>query len=53
MENKFDGIDDAIWGVLVDLNKHFEIDVYLNEIEHTPLIIEAREALIEVLESFK
>lgn len=53
MKNKFDNIDDAIWEVLVDLNKHFEIGVNFNEIEHTPLIIESREALIEILESFK
>ena len=50
---KLDSIDDTIWGVLVDLNEHFTIGVNFNEIEHTPLSIEAREALLEVLESFK
>ena len=50
---RLDGIDDAMWGVLVDLNKHFEIGVKFDEIERSELNVEAREALMGVLKIFR
>lgn len=48
-----DNVDDSIYNVLLSLNNVLDLGVDFDDIEHTPLIIESREALIEVLKSFK
>lgn len=51
--SRLDNIDDTVWEVLQGLNELLEIGVDFDNIEHTPLSLEAREALVDVLESFK
>lgn len=50
---RLDKIDNTIWTILHSLNEELSIGVNFKEIEHTHLNIEARDSLIEVLESFK
>lgn len=51
--NRLDVIDDILWDVILGLNTELEVGLDIESSDHTSLIIESRESILEVLMSFK